>query len=184
MALFDVSAYSAVKRRYFPAVRYMELKAGTDLPTRYSQFIRCGKIVLNFKHPAEMGTAVKKATAVNLDTLMEDFSQLEQKVAELRGGRSALEARLQELGRLRRLSQTREQCLKEAENEKLKNSIHDMERQHTAKLRESVVVMEELKAEMAAQRVEHEQERHQIRRELQAKRELWSQLHPLKQRTT
>ncbi|XP_036385691.1 coiled-coil domain-containing protein 152-like isoform X2 [Megalops cyprinoides] len=127
MALFDVSAYSAVKRRYFPAVRYMELKAGTDLPTRYSQFIRCGKIVLNFKHPAEMGTAVKKATAVNLDTLMEDFSQLEQKVAELRGGRSALEARLQELGRLRRLSQTREQCLKE-ERDGLLDTITGLQR--------------------------------------------------------
>ncbi|KAG7476294.1 hypothetical protein MATL_G00081290 [Megalops atlanticus] len=153
-----------------------------------------------------MGTAAKTVTAVNLDRLMEDFSQLEQKVAELKGESSVLETRLQEETRLRRVTQTREQYLKEerdrlldtvtglqrtlqqqcdlrAENENLKNTIHDMERQNTAKLQfcygcdvdvmvqESVVAVEELKAEIAAQREEHERQRDQIRRELQAKLE-------------
>ncbi|XP_072371700.1 coiled-coil domain-containing protein 152-like isoform X1 [Scyliorhinus torazame] len=57
---------------------------------------------------------MKKVThAVNLDKLLENFVLLEQKIAETQGKNNLLEIQLEEANRLVKLTQTKENCMKE-----------------------------------------------------------------------
>ncbi|KAI1904939.1 hypothetical protein AGOR_G00010840 [Albula goreensis] len=135
---------------------------------------------------------MKKSAVVDLDKLIEDFSVLEQKMTDLKGKNSLLEMRLDEAKRLMTLTQTKEKYLREerdglllavntlrstiqqqcdlrVENEKLKNSICDLERQNNSKLQKSAAHMESLKGEMEAQVAEHQKEISEIQEQLQCK---------------
>ncbi|KAJ8402012.1 hypothetical protein AAFF_G00372470 [Aldrovandia affinis] len=132
--------------------------------------------------------------SVNLEKLIEDFSQLEQKMSDLKGKNNLLEMRLDETGRVMTLNQTKEKYLREerdellqavnglqhtiqqqcelsVENKTLKNSICDLERQKNAKLQDSAARMERWRSEMAVQTAEHQREMAEVRGQLQDKLE-------------
>ncbi|XP_051875757.1 coiled-coil domain-containing protein 152-like [Pristis pectinata] len=116
---------------------------------------------------------MKKAThAANLDKLVEDFALLEQKICEIQGRNSLLEIQLEEANRLVKLTQTKENCLKEEcvvlhrMMEELQGTIQNQYdvRDENENLKRRIRVLEE-KLKM----VEQEEKRHVERLLLQVK---------------
>ncbi|KAG5834806.1 hypothetical protein ANANG_G00265480 [Anguilla anguilla] len=137
---------------------------------------------------------MKKSTAVNLDKLLEDFCQTEQKMTDMTAKNSLLEMKLNETSRMLTLKQTKEKYLREerdellqaviglehtikqqcdlrVENEELKKSISDLERDNYSKLQDSAARIEGLQMEMAAQVAEHQSDAAEVRGQLQSKLE-------------
>ncbi|XP_034752232.1 coiled-coil domain-containing protein 152-like [Etheostoma cragini] len=145
-----------------------------------------------------------KLNCVNLDSFMEDFAQLEQKITEVTGKNNVLEVMLEDANRLmkfylakeksvveerdsllvtvNRLQQTLQvQCNLRVENERLKNDMADLKQQNERTAEDGEAELQRLAREMRAEAERHQREletvRQQCRREVEAAyRESFQQL--------
>uniref|UniRef100_A0A4X2JT35 Coiled-coil domain containing 152 n=1 Tax=Vombatus ursinus TaxID=29139 RepID=A0A4X2JT35_VOMUR len=67
-------------------------------------------------------TTVKKVSMVNLDKLINDFSQIEKRMSEISSKNNKLDIQLEKTNSLLKLMQTKENSIKEDENEQLKKN--------------------------------------------------------------
>ncbi|XP_032848824.1 coiled-coil domain-containing protein 152 isoform X2 [Tyto alba] len=70
---------------------------------------------------------MKKINVVNLDKLLDNFSEIEKKISEINETNNLLVLQLEKCNRLLTLSQSREESVKEDENDRLKGIIHILE---------------------------------------------------------
>ncbi|XP_069015373.1 coiled-coil domain-containing protein 152 [Embiotoca jacksoni] len=145
-----------------------------------------------------------KLNCINLDKLMEEFGQLEQKITEVNGKNSLLEIMLEDSNRLVKSCQTKEkslteekgsllvtlnglqqtlqeQCNLRVENEQLKNKNADLKQQNKKAVEVGEAEVQRLLSKMAAEEERHKREleavRQQCRRETEDKhREAFNQL--------
>ncbi|GAA6233959.1 coiled-coil domain-containing protein 152 [Lates japonicus] len=145
-----------------------------------------------------------KSNCVDLDKLMEEFSQLELKITEVHGKNNMLEIMLEDANRLMKFYQTKEksliderdsllvtlnklqQTLQEQfnfreENERLKNNMADLKRQSEKTAEDGEAEVRRLVSEMKTEADRHKREleavRQQCRREVEhVHREGFSQL--------
>ncbi|XP_046901312.1 coiled-coil domain-containing protein 152-like [Hypomesus transpacificus] len=100
---------------------------------------------------------INKCTSVNLDKLIDNFTQLEQTITELKGRNNILEIKLDEADRVLKFAMTKEMFLIEGEwsddvgltveNEKLKSRLADLIRQHERTVEEREAEVRSLVAE-------------------------------------
>ncbi|XP_077141702.1 coiled-coil domain-containing protein 152 isoform X2 [Ranitomeya variabilis] len=74
-------------------------------------------------------TESKKSCSINLDKLLEDFSQIEKKFAEVNGKNNLLEIQLEKWSRMWKISQTKQLSLAQDENDNHKKKITTLEEQ-------------------------------------------------------
>ncbi|DAA17882.1 TPA: hypothetical protein BOS_19812 [Bos taurus] len=96
---------------------------------------------------------MKKISSVNLDKLINDFSQIEKKMIESSGKNNILDMQLEKANCLLRVMQTKEVAMKQGENEQLKRNadlmkekfkMHEQEhRNNIAKLMSEMKIKEE-----------------------------------------
>ncbi|XP_068846905.1 coiled-coil domain-containing protein 152 [Capricornis sumatraensis] len=96
---------------------------------------------------------MKKISSVNLDKLINDFSQIEKKMIEASGKNNILDMQLEKANCLLRVMQTKEVTMKQGENEQLKRNadlmkekfkMHEQEhRNNIAKLMSEMKIKEE-----------------------------------------
>uniref|UniRef100_UPI00398F5612 coiled-coil domain-containing protein 152 isoform X2 n=1 Tax=Pristiophorus japonicus TaxID=55135 RepID=UPI00398F5612 len=139
---------------------------------------------------------MKKVThAANLDKLVENFILLEQKIAETQGRNNLLEIQLEEANRLVKLTQTKENCMKEEcvllhgmiaglqgtiqkqcdvrdENEHLKKCIQVQEEKLRVVEQEHKGHVEKLLLEVKTMEQEHKVERAEVQHDLSRKFEI------------
>ncbi|XP_041816612.1 coiled-coil domain-containing protein 152-like [Chelmon rostratus] len=144
------------------------------------------------------------SNCVNLDTFVEKFTQLEQKITEVNGKNSMLEIMLEDANRtmkfgltkektlieernsllvtVNKLQQTlQEQCNLRVENERLKDDMADLKQQNERATEDREAALQQLVSEMRAEGERHKREletlRLQCRREVEdARRRGFSQL--------
>ncbi|XP_078531155.1 coiled-coil domain-containing protein 152 isoform X2 [Lissotriton helveticus] len=70
--------------------------------------VRCilDTVIVNYMN--QFDNAMKKSSSINLDRLIEDYSLIEQKIAEINGKHNILEIQLEKSTRLLKLSETKE----------------------------------------------------------------------------
>ncbi|XP_062867897.1 coiled-coil domain-containing protein 152-like [Trichomycterus rosablanca] len=145
-------------------------------------------------HSVNLHLKMKKTAAVNLDKLIQGFSQLEQKITELKGKNNMLEIKLDETNRLLKFSQNKEkhlteekeglmatlknlqqnlqqQCELRVENEKLKNGIFDLRKQNEAQVEETKVSIQKLQNDMRSLQEQHKNDLADCAKETQRKLE-------------
>ncbi|XP_076614827.1 coiled-coil domain-containing protein 152 [Chaetodon auriga] len=133
------------------------------------------------------------SNCVNLDTFMDTFIQLEQKITEVNGKNHMLEIMLEDANRLKKfyltkekilieerdsllvsvnkLQQTlQEQCNLRVENERLKNDMADLKQQSERTAEDGEAVVQQLVSEMRAKAERHKRELETVR--LQCRREV------------
>ncbi|XP_074473225.1 coiled-coil domain-containing protein 152 [Sebastes fasciatus] len=135
-----------------------------------------------------------KLNCVNLDSFMEEFTQLELKVTEVNGKNNVMEIMLEDANRLmkfhltkersvieerdsllvtvNRLQQTlQEQCNLRVENERLKNYMADVKQQNERTAEDGEAELQQLVGDMRAEAERHKREleaaRQQCRREVE-----------------
>ncbi|XP_078531154.1 coiled-coil domain-containing protein 152 isoform X1 [Lissotriton helveticus] len=152
--------------------------------------VRCilDTVIVNYMN--QFDNAMKKSSSINLDRLIEDYSLIEQKIAEINGKHNILEIQLEKSTRLLKLSETKEtsiiedcgklqkvtkglqdaitnQCNLRDENERLKNKTHLLEEKLNACQQEYKNRVDLLVAEIRAKEEEHKVELINIRSEMQ-----------------
>ncbi|XP_076139528.1 coiled-coil domain-containing protein 152 [Alosa pseudoharengus] len=133
---------------------------------------------------------MKTSTPVDLDKLVKDFSQLEQKITDLRSKSSILEMKLEETNRFLKFSQSKEkhltedrngllgtiqglqqtlqqQCNLRVENERFKKSLLDMKKDNEKMIEDFHAQIEGLQAEIAVLQEDHQRELEEAQQDTQ-----------------
>ncbi|XP_028826895.1 coiled-coil domain-containing protein 152 [Denticeps clupeoides] len=137
---------------------------------------------------------MNKSTAVNLDKLVNDFSELEQTITQMKGDNIILEMKLEETKRLLRITQKSEKHLTEewkgmlgtiqglqqtvqeqlslrAENDELKNMVTGLREEGEERAKGWQAQVRRLQAEAASLKEHHQRELVDAHREIQRKLE-------------
>ncbi|XP_067106453.1 coiled-coil domain-containing protein 152-like [Osmerus mordax] len=131
---------------------------------------------------------INKCTSVNLDKLIDNFTQLEQTITDLKGRNNILEIKLDEADRVLKLALTKEmflieerdvmlntvrglqqtvqqQCDLRVENEKLKSRLAALNRQHERVVEEREAEVRSLVAERGVVAEAHQRELETVRQQ-------------------
>ncbi|GAB1299208.1 Coiled-coil domain-containing 152 [Apodemus speciosus] len=120
---------------------------------------------------------VKKISNVNLDKLIDDFSQIEKKMIETTGKNNLLDIQLEKANSLLKIMQTKETSMKEGENEQLKRNVDFMKQKLKSHEQEYKNHIAKLISEMKIKEEEHKTELSKLYQDMQKKVELNEEKH-------
>uniref|UniRef100_G1QDE4 Coiled-coil domain containing 152 n=1 Tax=Myotis lucifugus TaxID=59463 RepID=G1QDE4_MYOLU len=115
---------------------------------------------------------VKKISSVNLDKLINDFSQIEKKMVETSGRNNVLNMQLEKANCLLKGMQTNEASLKEGKNEQLKRNADLMKEKLKSHEQEYKNSIAKLISEMKIKEEGHKTELRKLYQDMQKKVEL------------
>uniref|UniRef100_A0A8I5Y1T3 Coiled-coil domain containing 152 n=2 Tax=Rattus norvegicus TaxID=10116 RepID=A0A8I5Y1T3_RAT len=121
--------------------------------------------------------SMKKTSTVNLDKLIDDFSQIEKKMIEVTGKNNLLDIRLEKTNSLLKIMQAKETSMKEGENEQLKRNVDFMKEKLKSHEQEYKNNIAKLISEMKIKEEEHKIELSKLYQDMQKKVELNEEKH-------
>ncbi|KAK4816661.1 hypothetical protein QYF61_019897 [Mycteria americana] len=109
---------------------------------------------MNHSHEETM----KKISVVDLDRLLDNFSEIEKKISEINEANNLLVLQLEKCNSLLTLSQSKEESVKEDENDRLKGTIHILEEKLKASEQEYKDQIDKLMIEIKNKEEDHKLE--------------------------
>ncbi|XP_074064410.1 coiled-coil domain-containing protein 152 isoform X2 [Macrotis lagotis] len=122
-------------------------------------------------------TSMKKISMVNIDKLINDFSQIEKRMSEINSKNNKLDIQLEKNNTLLKFMQTKENSFKEDENEQLKKNNGILREKLKSHEQEYKHQIDKLLKEIQINEEEHKMEIRKIHLDIQKKFELNEEKH-------